>query len=188
MKKISLLAFPILLVSVSAMASSLQLQLGNKAAQIRMTTGSGFTGYGGGRFSLSLFGDSHSDVMGSAGFMVHGLAAGQSPMSFGLGVKGYAVHIKSPDKNIQAIALGGAAKYTIPANMPMAVDLKGFYAPEITTFDQGKSLTDLDLNYDITVTPGATAFAGYRFLQTRIKNASDYSLDDAFHIGIKLNF
>lgn len=187
--RLSMLAGTVLFaVSSAAMASGLQFQLSNRSAQLSLLTNSSIAGYSGAQLDFSGFVNNHSDVLGSAGMMVQGLPAGQSPLTFGLGAKAYAGKIDSPNKNVEAIAIGGLAKYTIPYHMPMAVVAKGFYAPNITTFSDGKSLTDLNLNYQIEVTPGATAFAGYRLLQTNLKNHGEYSLDDSVHIGIRLHF
>ena len=177
-----------MVMSSAALANGLELQLANTTAQMTFLTGSGWTGYSGAQLAFSGFVNKHSDAMGSASLMVQGIPAGQSPLTFGLGMQGYAASINSPSKNVQALALGVAAEYTIPAHMPMAVTFDGYYAPDITTFGDGKSFTDLNLNYQVTVTPGAAAFAGYRLLQTDIKNHGEYSLDDSFHIGIRLNF
>ena len=187
--RLSMLAGTVLLAASSAaMANGLEVQLGNKTAQLSFLTDSGLVGYSGAQLDFSGFANNKSDFLGSAGLMVQGIPAGQSPLTFGLGAKAYAATIDSPNKDVQAIAIGGLAKYTIPNRMPMAVVLKGYYAPDITTFSDGKSFTDLNVNYQIEVTPGATAFAGYRLLQTNLKNHGDYSLDDSVHVGIRLNF
>lgn len=187
--RLGILAGTVLLAASSAaMANGLEFQLGNRTAQLRFLTGSGIVGYSGAQLSFGGFVNSKSDFMGSAGVLVQGIPAGESPFTFGLGVKAYAASINTPSKNVQALTIGGLAKYTIPSRMPMAVVFEGYYSPQITTFGEGKSFTDLNLNYQIEVTPGATAFAGYRLLQTDLKHHGDYSLDDAMHIGIKLSF
>lgn len=187
--RLSILAGTALLVASSAaMANGLEFQLGNKTAQLRFLTDSGLVGYSGAQLSFSGFANNDSDFMGSAGLLVQGIPAGRSPLTFGLGAKAYAASIDTPNKDVQALAIGGLVKYTIPNRMPMAVVFNGYYAPDITTFSDGKSFTDLNLNYQVEVTPGATAFAGYRLLQTDLKNHGDYSLDDSVHIGIRLGF
>ncbi|WP_065089440.1 YfaZ family outer membrane protein [Acidihalobacter prosperus] len=188
MRIVTVLGAGLLAASSAAMANGLDFQLGNHTAQLQFYTGSSALGYSGGIVGFGGFVNSRHDVMANASVKVEGLAAGETPLSFGLGVKAYAGSIDKPNDNVGAIALGGLVKYTIPYRMPMAVVLEGYYAPDITTFGQGKSFSDLSLDYQIEVTPGATAYAGYRVLQTDLKNYGEYKLDNALHVGIRLHF
>lgn len=174
--------------SSAVMANSLEFQLGGKTAELRFLTNSGLLGYGGAELGFGAFVNKNSDYMGSVGLLVQGIPAGNSPLTFGLGIKGYAAHIHDPSNNVEAIALGGLAKYTIPGHMPMAAVVDAHYAPDITTFSDGKSFTDLGINYQVEVTPGATAYIGYRYLHTDLNNYGGYNLDDNIHVGIKLHF
>jgi len=178
----------LLMASSTAMANNLEFQLGNHTAQLEFYTDSSSLGYTGAELGFGGLVNSRHDVMGNVGIKVQGLEAGETPLSFGLGVKAYAGAIDKPNVNVGAIALGGLVKYTIPYRMPMAVVLKGYYAPGITTFGHGKSFSDVGLNYQLEVTPGATAYIGYRVLQTDLKNYGEYRLDNAMHIGIQLRF
>ncbi|APZ41756.1 hypothetical protein [Acidihalobacter ferrooxydans] len=187
--RLSIIAGTVLLAASSAaMANGLDFQLSNKTAQLTFLTDSGLLGYSGAQLSFGGFTNSNNDYMGEVGLLVQGIPAGRSPLTFGLGVNAYAAHIHQWQDNVQALAISGLAKYTIPNRMPMAVVLDAHYAPEITTFSSGKSFTDVGLNYQIEVTPGATAYAGYRLLQTNVKNHGEYNLDDGFHVGIRLAF
>ena len=176
------------LISSAAMANGLEFQLGGKTADLRFFTNSGLLGYGGAELGFGGFVNSDSDYMGSVGLMVQGIPAGQSPLTFGLGVKAYAAHVHDPSDNVEAITLGGLAKYTIPGHIPMAAVAAVHYAPQITTFSDGKSFTDLGLNYFIEVTPGASAYIGYRYLHTELKDHGGYNFDDNIHVGVKLDF
>lgn len=187
--RLSIIAGTVLmLASSAAMANGLEFQLGNKTAQLTFMTDSGLIGYSGGDLDFSLFTNTKNDFMGSAGLLVQGIPAGTSPLTFGLGIKGYGFRVNDPRDSVGALALGGLVKYTIPSTTPMAVVFEGHYAPSITTVGDGKSLTDLSVDYQIEVTPGGTAFAGYRLLQTNLKNYGDYSLDDNVHIGVRFTF
>lgn len=188
MRIVAMLGIGLLAVSSAASAAGLDFQLGNHTAQIKFFTDSGTLGYNGGEVGFGGFVDSRNDVLGTASAKVEGLAAGETPLSFGLGVSAYGGSIDKPHENVGAIALGGLVKYTIPYHMPMAVKLEGYFAPQITTFGDAKSFSDLNLDYQIEVTPGATAYIGYRILETDLKNYGSYKLDNALHVGIRLHF
>ncbi|AOV17970.1 hypothetical protein BJI67_13690 [Acidihalobacter aeolianus] len=188
MRIVTVLGACLLAASSAAMANGLDFQLGNNTAQLKFYTGTGPLGYTGGELGFGGFVDSRHDVLGNVSLKVEGLAAGETPLSFGLGVSAYAGSVDKPNVDVGAIALGGLVKYTIPYRMPMAVVLEGYYAPNITTFGQGKSFSDVSLDYQIEVTPGAKAYVGYRVLQTDLKNYGEYKFDNALHVGIRLRF
>ena len=179
----------ILGTSGAAHASGLDIALGSDTAQVNYYFGSDAVGYGGADFSVGAFFNEPDDVMGSFGVKVTGSPAGTRPFSFGVGAKAYVASLDRPDQDVQAMGIGGEIKFHIPANMPMAIVAEGYYAPDITTFGDGKSFTDVNLNFEMEITPGTAAFIGYRNLETELENSGvDYELDDEGHVGIRVMF
>ena len=178
--------------SGAANAAGLDIALGSDTAQVNYYFGSDAIGYGGADFSLGAFFNDADDVMGSFGVKVTGSPAGMRPLTFGVGAKVYAASLDRgplPDLDVQALGIGGEAKFHIPANMPMALVGEFYYAPDITTGGDGENFSDLNLNFEIEITPGTAAFVGYRNLQTEIENTGrDYELDDEGHVGIRVMF
>ena len=173
----------------TAQAAGLDIALGPDTAQINYYFGSDAVGYGGADFSVGAFFNDADDFMGSFGMKVTGSPAGARPFSFGVGAKGYAASLDVPDRDVQAVGIGGEIKFHIPANIPMAFVLEGYYAPSITTFGDGESFSDLNFNFELEITPGTAAFVGYRSLETELENSNrDYELDDEGHVGIRIMF
>ena len=189
MRIVTVFGIGLLAASSAAMAGGLEFQLGSHTAQLRAYFSSINTlGYSGGDVSVGGFVNSRDDFLGNIRLTVQGLAAGESPLSFGLGVSAYGGTIHQPAVDTWAIAIGGLIKYTIPYRMPMSVVLEGFYAPDITSYSQSKNFSDVSLDYRIEVTPGATAYVGYRLLQSNLIGFGTYKFDNALHAGIRLHF
>jgi hypothetical protein len=102
------------------------------------------------------------------------------------------MRIDTPRADVQSIALGGHARYHIPANTPMSIGIQGFYAPNITTFGDADRMYDLWARFGIELTPGAEFFVGYRWLETRLDKdpplQGDYTLDESVNVGIRITF
>jgi hypothetical protein len=175
-----------------AQGAGVDAALGNDAANLSFFMDSAAIGQGGADLNADVFFNDEDDFNLGLGFQVRGVPAGQQPWSFGLGAQAYFVRIDRPRADVQALALGGHARYIIPGNTPISLGVQGFYAPNITTFGDAKSLTDLWARVGIELTPGAELYAGYRWFETRLDEDppvnGDYELDDSFNVGIRLVF
>ncbi len=184
--------FAVLLLgcSAGAQAMGLDIALSKETAQFEFNFDSSAVGFGGAQFDAGLFFNSDDDYMGSFGLKAVGKPAGNIPLSFGVGARAYAAFIDTPDRRVDAIGIGGEIRYHIPANMPMSIGLEAYYAPDITTFSDGKRWTDAKIDYTLEVTPGTAFFVGARLLETRFEQSGEgtYKLDDNAHIGIRLLF
>ncbi|MEJ2060562.1 MAG: YfaZ family outer membrane protein [Gammaproteobacteria bacterium] len=174
--------------ATTAQAAGVDLSLGSKTAQFNFNTDSSSLGYGGADISFGAFYNTDKDLVGSVGAMVSGAPAGTRPFSFGVGAKIYVASLDKPNKDVQAISIGGQVAYHIPGNIPMAVVVRGFYAPEVTTFGDGKDYLDLFPHFSVEFLPGTSAFVGYRYMRTHIKHADDYKMADEAVVGVKLTF
>ena len=176
------------LAATLAQAGELDFYLSNKSLQARYLTDTAAIGYGGGWLGIGGFHNDRGDNQLDIGLSVQGTPTSDQPFSFGLGIRGYFAFLDTPSENVQALALGGLARFHIPAKMPMAVAGQIHYAPDITTFGKGDSLLDWGLDYEIEVMPSATAYLGYRKETIGLSGLPDHDLEDRFHVGVRLVF
>lgn len=169
-------------------AAGLEAYLSNKTAQLQFTNDAGVIGLPGADMSFGLFYSDDKDYMGTVGLHAAGTPAGEHPLTFGLGGRLYVGSIDDPDQNFQAIALGGSARLTIPANMPMAVVGELHYAPSVTSFGDSDELLDWGFRYELEVTPGVAGFVGYRRMTLDLDRDSSYEVDKRVHFGIRFSY
>ncbi|WP_018233803.1 YfaZ family outer membrane protein [Thioalkalivibrio thiocyanodenitrificans] len=169
-------------------AAGLEVYLSDKTAQFRFINDAGVIGLPGADMSFGLFYSDDKDYMGTVGLHAAGTPAGEHPVTFGLGGRFYAGSIDDPDQSFQALALGGEARLTIPANMPMAVVGELHFAPSVTSFGDADQLLDWGFRYELEVTPGVSGFAGYRRLTLDLDEDSNYRVDKRVHFGIRFSY
>lgn len=138
--------------------------------------------------SVAGFFNEDDDIMLNGGLVVSGQPPGQLPFSFGAGAKAYVFSLDDADEDLAAGALGGGARYTIPANIPMHVSAEAFYAPEILTTSAGDNMLDFNTRFAVEFIPRTTGFIGYRMLEVDLNGGRDTELDDNIHVGLRLNF
>jgi len=176
------------LFSTTAQAGGLEAYLSDKTAQLQFINDAAGIGLPGADMSLGLFFSDDKDYMASFGLKATGTPAGEQPLTFGLGGKAYIGTTDRPDQNFQAIALGAEARYTIPANMPMAVAADIHFAPSVTSFGDADQLVDWGVRYELEVTPGVSGFVGYRRLTLDLDRDSSYKVDKRVHLGVRFSF
>ena len=113
----------------------------------------------------------------------------QNPLTLGVGVKAYMGQLDLNDDNLAAIGLGGEIRYTFPGTMPMAIYLRGFIAPEITSFSDTEEIREYNIGFQIEVLPQTIAFIGVRDIEVDTTSVTNYDLDDdKLHVGVRLTF
>jgi hypothetical protein len=147
-------------------------------------------GYEGADLGFGLFYTEDSDYLATAEMMVVGASNSErQDLEFGIGLKGYLGALDEPDESVYALALGAHARYVIPSSTPMGIVLEGFYAPDITSFDDTDSVAEISLRYEVQVVPNTLGYVGYRKLDVGLHGQSDeIELDDNIHFGIRLIF
>lgn len=171
-------------------AGGLDLSLSSDTAYAEFLTSTDSVSRSGADIGLGLFYTDDSDYVVTASMMIVGNSIGQrNDLEFGVGVKGYGGHLDDPDQNIFGLALGAQGRYIIPANTPMGVVGQVFFAPQITSFNDTRNIKEFNLRYEIQVVENTLGFVGYRLFETKLENPNKtYTLDDGFHIGIRLIF
>ncbi|MFP4647585.1 MAG: YfaZ family outer membrane protein [Halorhodospira sp.] len=137
----------------------------------------------------SLYFNEEGDVAASG--LIHVLgppAEGFSPLQLGAGSKGYLLYLDEPGRMVGAVALSGSARFSIPAQVPQALALRGHIAPSITAFGRADRLFEATVRYVFDLTPQASAYLGYRYLRVKMSKESNQTPDDDLHLGVRIQF
>ena len=179
----------LLLLATAASANDLEVALSSETAQFTFRSDSSIIGWGGSDLGLGFFYNDESDYVLDASLLQMRQASQETPLTFGVGVKGYLGSLDDADENIFAFAIGGEVRYTIPGTMPMAVYGRAFYAPEITSFADTEEVIDYTVGFQIEALPQTIAFIGLRHFEVEAEDEGSYELDDSnVHIGVRLTF
>jgi hypothetical protein len=92
------------------------------------------------------------------------------------------------DASGAAVALGGQFEVRLPGFERVALTGYGFYAPEILSFSDFKSYSELALDVEFEVVRAAAAYVGYRRLNLKPEPSGPAKADDGAHIGLRLSF
>ena len=188
MKK-ALFLFSLLFLSTSSFANDFEATLSSKTAQFSLYSDSSVVGWGGSDLAVRLFYNEADDFLAQAEIMSIRQADENTPLTLGVGVKGYLGHLETTDETVFSIAIGGSAQYVIPAKMPVTVYANLFISPQITSFSDTKELIDFNTGAQIEIMPQTIMFVGYRRISIDTKQVSDYRADDQhIHFGIRLTF
>jgi len=170
-------------------ANDFEAALSSKTAQFTFRSDSSLIGWGGADLGLSLFYNENNDFLGQAEILQSRQASSASPLTFGVGVKAYAGRLDKSGDGIFGLGIGGEIKYTFPAVMPVAIYLRGFIAPAITSFSKTEEIRDYVYGVQMEVLPQTIAFIGVRHIEVDTKNTNNFKLDDdKIHIGVRLTF
>lgn len=173
-------------------AAGLDISLGDETAQfVYLFDSDSQIGIGGADIGAGVFFNEQDDYLFNFSVLVMGHSAGRNrALQLGAGAKAYAGELDIPvQESVAAVAVGGKVSYIFPASMPMALSAELFYAPDITSFGDNESLTELLLRLEIEVAPTTRFYIGYRNLETEFENSGiDYELDDDGHVGVRFSF
>jgi len=188
MKKAFLL-LPFLLSSTSLFANDFEASLSSETAQFSLYSDSSIVGWGGSDLAVRFLYNNDNDYMAQAEILSIRQADKNTPLTLGVGVKGFIGNLDNTDESVIAFAIGGSARYVIPAKMPVTVYANLFIAPKITSFSDSEGINDFNFGAQIEIMPQTNMFIGYRRLSLDTNNVSDYRMDDSnLHFGIRLTF
>lgn len=178
-----------LAASPQLQANDFEAALSSKTAQFTFRSDSSLIGWGGADLGFGLFYNEESDFLAQLELLQARQASSQNPLTLGVGIKGYAGRIDTTGDEIFGLGIGGEIRYTIAGVMPMAIYLRGFFAPEITSFSETKGITDYVLGFQLEVLPQTTAFIGVRHIEVDTEDFNNYRFDDdKMHVGVRLTF
>lgn len=147
---------------------------------------------GSGYWSLGLFASQEDDFALSARLMRFGEPKGESPFGFGVGLGVFGAAIDATEDELGALTLTGAADFAFDEwfvlDYPLRVGIEVSFAPDESTFADGQRVVDAIGRFEVDLSPWATAFGGYRYLELDFEDEEDLELDRAFHAGVRLGF
>lgn len=176
--------------TLPAQASQLDFALSEETASLEAHVDTNAFMAGGAQASIGGLYNQDDDIAGFIGFSSRGASNynTNNAYTFGVGVRGYYASLEDLNQNVGAVALGVNGRMRFNPGFPLAVSGELYYAPKITTFDDGDDLLDTRIRLETDVSPNARAFVGYRILQTELKSGRDYDLDDHVQLGVNFDF
>jgi len=124
------------------------------------------------------------DNLGAIGFSGQNTLQGAEGLTLAFGAK------LAFAEDFMALPLMAKAIYALPFNdsIPTTSLTGSFaYAPEVLTFLDGKTYSELRLEADMEIISNIHIFGGYRNIDTDYK-VGDYNFNDSFYAGMKLSF
>jgi len=108
----------------------------------------------------------------------------------GLIGKGFYLNTDSTtNKSGYGIMLGALLRYWLPTEVPVAVSANYLIGPNILTWGDVDSSTELNLKASVQVVQGTSAYIGYRKQQFNFNHINNtFSLDDSYNIGVSFTF
>ena len=179
-------------VCTQSHANDFEAALGSETAQFTFRSDSSLIGWGGADLGFGIFYNEESDFVTQFELIQRRQASSQTPLTLGVGVKFYAGNIDATNDDIFALGIGAEIRYTFPGVMPSSIYLRGYFAPEITSFGDTEEVADYNLGFQIEVLPQTSAFVGIRHIEVdskNLRNLRNYDLDDdRIHFGVRLTF
>jgi hypothetical protein len=172
----------------NVLASDFEAALSSETAQFTFRSDSSVIGWGGADLAVGLFYNEASDFVGQISLLQMRQASQETPLTFGVGVKGYVGNLDDVDADILAFGIGGQIRYTVPGIMPMALYLQGYYTPKITSFADSDEIVDYQMGFQIEALPQTIAFLGWRHLEVDTDSGEYEADDDRIHVGVRLTF
>ena len=145
---------------------------------------------GKGFWSLGVFAGEDEDYAASARLMRFGEPRGESPFGFGVGLGLFGALIEDTEDELGAITLTGAADFAFDEwfvlDYPLRLGVEVSFAPDEATFADGQRVVDALGRLELDLSPWATLFGGYRYLELDFEDEEDLELDRSFQVGLRL--
>lgn len=171
-------------------AQSLELNLGDKSAEISFQAPTGWGASGRSQFDGGmLFRDNNPEDYTLAGFGIEvvGDAGLSAPgLQFGVSIKGFYGSLSQID--VGAIAIGGLLRLA-PATMPRVYfQITGRYAPNVVTFNDGENMRFTDMRIGYEILPEAEIYLGYRNAEVELESGVEETIDESGFLGLRILF
>jgi len=176
-----------LLLGGQAQAAGLDVSLSDESANFEFLFDSSSLGYGGADLGVGLFFNEDDDQLLHGNVLITSNPGSNNPWQFGVGGKAYYADLDGGDSGA-AIGIGGLVRYVIPAELPMGVVVEGYHSPKITSFDDLDRFNEASARFEVEIMPSTRGYVGFRFLDAELDNGGDTTLDEEFHLGIRVFF
>ena len=126
-------------------------------------------------------------LQGHAGLLVTGDAGAQrATVSAGLGGRIAVVDVEQVTGEV--LALGGMVDARLPAFNRIGAIGYLYWAPNASSFGDLTSYLEYAIDGDYEVLRNASIYLGYRQLRLGAENAGHFTVDQGWHLGLRLNF
>lgn len=110
-----------------------------------------------------------------------------------VGPRAYGALLSIENEDIFSVAVGGTVGYYMGPRRRTSLSATAYYAPDITSFGNANSVTDLGIEFETPLTEATKVFVGYRWFRFDLApkqgvNASDRDVDEGVHVGIAYRF
>jgi hypothetical protein len=182
-----LIALSLVATSSTTLADTLDINLRDTSAQFQYSAALGSTTLGKSAMHLGYLYTSKTNSYVDFGILVKDEVSPNTPgLTVGVGVKGLLA--KANTHSTSAVALGGIARYALPAVPRLGIVGSAYWSPSILTFGDADRTIETGARVEYEVIPQATAYLGYRKIRIGLKGLSDATLDEGAHIGVRLSF
>lgn len=131
--------------------------------------------------------DSRNFTQAHGGLLVTGDAgARQANVTAGLGGRLAVLDVEEVTGG--ALALGGMIEARLPAFNRIGAILYVYGAPKASAFGDLEGYLEYALGVDYQVLRDASLYVGYRQLKVDVKDVGDFTVDNGWHLGLRLNF
>lgn len=170
-----------------ALADTIDINLRDSSAQIQYSASMGTNTLGKTQLHAGVIYVDQDNILGDLGILVKDEVGGSVPgLSVGMGAKVLAVTVQSRDA--MALALGGQVRYS-PTDVPrLGVVGQLYFSPNIVTFGDADRFIETGARVEYEVIPQAVAYIGYRKIKFGLEVGPDATLDEGFHVGVRMSF
>jgi len=108
--------------------------------------------------------------------------------TFRVGSRLYGALLSQENQDVFSIGFGGEARYAFGTEETVAIQISGFYAPDILTFGEADNVTDVGVRLEMRLTEQLIGFVGYRRFEFDLPLVRDREIDEGLHLGIRRSF
>lgn len=171
----------LLTAASAAQAADVKLALSNKVIAADYTSPQ--IGQG---LEFTLGGLHHTD---NGNVFTSGIQVSQQVNSeLSVGIGGKLFFVQNDVKNASALALGGQFDLALPGLSQVHVGAHGWFAPQVTSFNDSKNLQDVGAFISYRVLSNAEVFASYRRVRIDFENRDGVTVQSGALLGMKLFF
>lgn len=181
----------LMLLSATAHAEKLDLNISNEAVRAAFSGPMTFGQRGGGRYEFGYLYSDKRDArlnVGHAALMVSGDAgANNANVEVGLGLRGVGIDQRGGSGG--AVAVGGDFDLRLPEFNRIGLVGYAFYAPRVLSFSDVDRYIDTAITLDYELIRDASVYVGYRQVRVRIDDFGGSDLrDNSTIVGLRLRF
>jgi len=131
--------------------------------------------------------ESRNYFQGHGGLLVTG-DAGAERANVTAGLGGRIAVLDVEEVTGGALALGGMVEARLPAFNRIGAVLYAYGAPKASSFGDLEGYLEYSLGLDYQVLRAASVYLGYRQLKVDVKDVGNFTVDNGWHLGLRLTF